>query len=62
MQQYYLDLLIDALLDQGFSLAEAERLIALQEQFEREITAEAQRRAFVRWLVDHHKLSEFPAQ
>jgi hypothetical protein len=30
MQQYE-DLLIDTLLDQGFSLDEAERLIALQE-------------------------------
>lgn len=61
MRQYYLDLLIDALLDQGFTLGEAERLIALQERVEREINDETQRRAFVRWLVDHQKLNEFPS-
>lgn len=41
MSQYsqyrqYEDLLIDALLDYGFTLYEAERLVALQERLERE--------------------------
>jgi hypothetical protein len=36
MRQYYEDLLIDALLDRGFTLQEAERLIALQERVARE--------------------------
>lgn len=58
MQQYQ-DLLIDALLDQGFTLEEAEELIALQDRFETEHLREQQRRAFARWLVDNRKITEF---
>jgi hypothetical protein len=45
MRQYE-DLLIDVLLDRGFSVEEAEKLIRLQERYERE-WLEAQR---IRWL------------
>jgi len=34
MQQYYVDLLIDALLDEGFTVEEACRVIQLREQYE----------------------------
>ncbi len=34
MQQYYIDLLIDALLDEGFTVEEACRVIQLREQYE----------------------------
>ncbi len=33
MQQRYVDLLIDALLDEGFTVDEARRLILLQEEY-----------------------------
>lgn len=39
MRQYYEDLLIDALLDRGFTLEEAQRLILLQERVHRERAA-----------------------
>lgn len=58
MQQYQ-DLLIDALLDQGFSLEEAEQLIALQDRLEREDRETQLRQEFVRWLIDNHKLGEY---
>jgi hypothetical protein len=45
MRQYE-DLLIDALLDHGFTVEEAERLVALQARVERERTESALRR----WL------------
>jgi hypothetical protein len=47
MRQYE-DLLIDVLLDHGFTVAEAERLIRLQDRVERERNAEAQ----LAWLRD----------
>ena len=50
MNQYE-DLLVDVLLDRGFSVEEAERLIALQERVERERREEEERRAFARWLA-----------
>lgn len=58
MQQYQ-DLLIDVLLDQGFSVDEAEHLVALQEELERERHKEQQRQEFARWLVKNSKLTEF---
>ena len=58
MQQYQ-DLLIDALLDQGFTLEEAEELVALQARLESEHAKEHQRREFARWLVENRKLTEF---
>jgi hypothetical protein len=39
VRQYYEDLLIDALLDRGFTLEEAQRLIVLQERVHRERAA-----------------------
>lgn len=50
MNQYE-DLLVDVLLDQGFSVEEAERLIELQERVERARREEEERRAFARWLA-----------
>lgn len=45
MRQYE-DLLVDALLDRGFTLEEATRLIALQDQYEAEQRELEQRRQF----------------
>src|SRR5262249_23626111 len=50
MNQYE-DLLVDALLDRGFTVAEAERLIALQERIERERHEEEERRKFTEWMA-----------
>jgi hypothetical protein len=50
MNQYYQDLLVDALLDCGFTLEEALRLIALHERIERERREEEQRRRLNSWL------------
>jgi DNA-binding transcriptional MerR regulator len=50
MNQYE-DLLVDALLDHGFTLDEAERLIALQERVERERREEEERRRFAQWMA-----------
>jgi hypothetical protein len=58
MQQYQ-DLLIDALLDQGFTVEEAEHLIGLQEELERQRQQEHQRQEFARWLVLNSKITEF---
>lgn len=60
MQQSYTDLLIDALLDEGFSVEQAQRLIQLQEEYEtRKATEETNYHRFVRWLVEHGRLSEW---
>ncbi len=50
MNQYYQDLLIDALLDYGFTLEEALRLVALHERIERERREEEARRRLISWL------------
>jgi hypothetical protein len=56
--QQYIDLLVDALLDEGFNVEEAQQLIQLQQQYEeRKATEETNR--FVRWLVEHGRLSEW---
>ena len=47
---HYEDLLVDALLDRGFTLDEAERLIALQAQVERDRREEEERARFA-----HHR-------
>lgn len=49
MRQYE-DLLIDALLDSGFTLEEAFRLIALQERYEREHGLRQEKRQLDAWL------------
>lgn len=60
MQQRYLDLLIDALLDEGFTVEESQRLIKLQEEYEERQTVErTNHHHFVRWLVEHGRLSEW---
>ncbi|MBA2284467.1 MAG: hypothetical protein H0W02_03190 [Ktedonobacteraceae bacterium] len=58
--QQYVDLLIDALLDEGFTVEEANRLIRLQEKYEeRQATEETNYHRFVRWLVEHGRFSEY---
>ncbi|MDQ2715358.1 MAG: hypothetical protein M3Z08_10670 [Chloroflexota bacterium] len=58
--QQYVDLLIDALLDEGFTVEEANRLIQLQEKYEeRQATEETNYHRFVRWLVEHGRFSEY---
>lgn len=49
MSQYE-DLLIDALLDRGFTLEETLRLIELQTRVERERQEEEDQRRFARWM------------
>lgn len=51
MQHQYEDLLVDALLDVGFTVEEALRLIALQERVERERVEERERREFAEWMA-----------
>ena len=50
MHQYE-DLLVDALLDVGFTVEEALRLIALEERVERERQEEQERRKFAEWMA-----------
>jgi DNA-binding transcriptional MerR regulator len=58
--QQYIDLLIDALLDEGFSLDEAKRLIQLREVYEeQQAIQETNYHRFARWLVEHGRLSEW---
>jgi DNA-binding transcriptional MerR regulator len=58
--QQYIDLLIDALLDEGFTLDEAKRLIQLREIYEeQQATQETNYHRFARWLVEHGRLSEW---
>ena len=49
MNQYE-DLLVDALLDRGFTLDEATSLIRLQERIEFERREEVERREFTSWM------------
>ncbi|HLZ60257.1 MAG TPA: hypothetical protein VKR06_25190 [Ktedonosporobacter sp.] len=58
----YRDLLIDALLDQRFTLDEAEQLISLRERFEQQKLQEESHRNFARWLVQQGRLNEFDEQ
>jgi len=58
--QQYIDLLIDALLDEGFTVEEASRLIQLREEYEqRRATQETNYHRFVRWLVQQGRLSDY---
>ncbi len=60
MQQQYADLLIDALLDEGFTVEEAQRLLILQQEYEERLAhEETNYHRFVRWLVEHGRLSEW---
>ena len=58
----YRDLLIDALLDQSFTLDEAEQLVSLRERLENQRLQEESYRNFARWLVKHGRLNEFEKQ
>lgn len=55
----YRDLLIDALMDQSFTLDEAEQLISLRERLEHQQRQEEAFRNFARWLVKQGRLKEF---
>ncbi len=58
--QQYMDLLIDALLDEGFTVEEASKLIELREDYEeRKATEETNYHRFMRWLVQHGRLSDW---
>jgi DNA-binding transcriptional MerR regulator len=58
--QQYIDLLIDALLDEGFTVDEASKLIQLREQHEeRNARQETNYHHFVRWLIEHGRLSDW---
>jgi DNA-binding transcriptional MerR regulator len=58
--QQYIDLLIDALLDEGFTVEEASKLIQLREQQdERNVSQETNYHRFVRWLIEHGRLSDW---
>jgi hypothetical protein len=58
--QQYIDLLIDALLDEGFSVEEANRLIQLREEYEvRLATEETNYHRFIRWLVEQGRISDW---
>lgn len=64
MQEYYMDLLVDALLDEGFTVKEASQLIALRERFEEEQQRarklrETNHHRFIRWLVEQGRLSDW---
>lgn len=57
MNQYE-DLLVDALLDRGFTVEEAMRLIALQERVERERREAEERRKFAQWMASIYGMSD----
>jgi len=58
--QQYIDLLIDALLDEGFTVEEASKLIELREQYDKQRAARITNyHRFVRWLVEHGRLSDW---
>ncbi len=58
--QQYIDLLIDALLDEGFTVDEASRLIQLREAYEEQLARqETNYHRFIRWLVEHGRLSDW---
>lgn len=57
MNQYE-DLLVDALLDRGFTVQEAMRLIALQERIEHERREAEERRKFSQWMASMYGSTE----
>ncbi len=58
--QQHIDLLIDALLDEGFTVEEASKLIQLREHLEeRDAKQETNYHRFVRWLIEHGRLSDW---
>jgi hypothetical protein len=60
MQRQYVDLVIDALLDEGFTVDEAFQLIQLQEKYREQLAfEETNHHRFIRWLVEHGRLSDW---
>lgn len=60
MQQQYMDLLIDALLDEGFTVEEANTLIVLREMYEEHQASQiTNHHRFIRWLVEHGRMSDW---
>jgi hypothetical protein len=60
MQSQFTDLLIDALLDEGFTVEEASKLIALRENYEEyQATQITHYHRFIRWLVEHGRISDW---
>jgi hypothetical protein len=58
--QQYIDLLIDALLDEGFTVEEANKLIELREHYDQQkARQETNYHRFVRWLIEHGRLSDW---
>jgi hypothetical protein len=58
--QQYIDLLIDALLDEGFTVEQASKLIQLREWHEeRNASQETNYHRFVRWLIENGRLSDW---
>ena len=58
--QQYIDLLIDALLDEGFTVDEASRLIQLREAYEEQLEKqETNPDPFITWLVEQGRLSDW---
>lgn len=58
--QQFMDLLVDALLDEGFTVEEANTLIELREKYEEQrATEETNYHRFIRWLVEHGRLSDW---
>ncbi|HEU5440378.1 MAG TPA: hypothetical protein VFU88_13890 [Ktedonobacterales bacterium] len=54
----YEDLLVDALLDEGFTVDEALRLIALQERVERQRGEDEERQRFAEWMARIYRSDE----
>jgi hypothetical protein len=58
--QQYIDLLIDALLDEGFTVEEANRLIQMREEYEeRQAREETNYHRFIRWLVEQGRITDW---
>jgi hypothetical protein len=57
MNQYE-DLLVDALLDRGFTLEEAMRLISLQDRLEREHRELEEQRRFAEWMAMQFRVDD----
>ena len=58
--QQYIDLLIDTLLDEGFTVDEAQSLIYLREAYEQQqAIQETNYHRFIRWLIEHGRLSDW---
>jgi len=56
----YVDLLIDTLLDEGFTVDEASKLITLRDDYEeRQAQRITNHHRFARWLVENGRISDW---